>query len=151
MVSDISVQGIVKSFEQDKNILDGLSFEVLRGERVGILGRNGAGKTTLFKIMTGEIHADAGQIVIASGRRLGLISQIPVYPEQYTVEDVLKTAHERIFALEARMNELAAKMAEDSSDALMREYDEAAAGFERTSSAKGRLQREDTRGTAGIA
>jgi ATPase subunit of ABC transporter with duplicated ATPase domains len=131
MLTDISVQGLVKSFEQDKNILDGLTFDVLRGERVGILGKNGAGKTTLFRILTGEITADAGSAAASSGRRLGLISQIPVYPENYTVEDVLKTAHERIFALEAHMNELAEKMARDSSPEHMREYDRAAADFER--------------------
>ena len=130
-MSEISIQGLVKSFEQDKNILDGLSFEVNCGERVGILGKNGAGKTTLFRIITGEVHPDEGRVVITAGRRMGLISQIPVYPEGYTVEDVLKTAHERIFELEARMTELASQMTNDTSDELLREYDKAAANFER--------------------
>lgn len=128
---DISIQGLIKAFEQDKNILDDLTFDVNCGERIGILGKNGAGKTTLFRIMTGEVRADEGRIVIASGKRMGLISQIPVYPEGFTVEDVLKTAHERIFELEAKMNELAAQMSGNSSDAIMREYDKAAADFER--------------------
>ena len=66
---DISVQGLVKSFEQDKNILDGLTFEVNNGERVGILGRNGCGKTTLFRILTGELHADDGTVSIYKGKR----------------------------------------------------------------------------------
>ena len=128
---DISIQGLVKAFEQDKNILDKLSFDVNCGERIGILGKNGAGKTTLFRIMTGEVLPDEGRVVIASGKRMGLISQIPVYPEDYTVETVLKTAHERIFELEARMNELAAQMSGSDSKAIMREYDKAAADFER--------------------
>lgn len=131
MTTDISVQRVVKAFEQDKNILDGLSFDVLAGERVGLLGRNGAGKTTLFRIMTGEVHADEGEVVIAPGKRLGLISQIPVYPEGYTVEDVLRTAHSRIYELEAKMNTLAAQMSHDSSERLLKEYDRAAADFER--------------------
>lgn len=128
---DISIQGLVKAFEQDKNILDKLTFDVNCGERIGILGKNGAGKTTLFRIMTGEVHPDEGRVVIASGKRMGLISQIPVYPEDYTVETVLMTAHERIFELEARMRELASQMSSSDSKELMREYDKAAADFER--------------------
>ena len=128
---DISIQGLVKAFEQDKNILDKLSFDVNCGERIGILGKNGAGKTTLFRIMTGEVTPDEGTVVIASGKRMGLISQIPVYPEGYTVETVLKTAHERIFELEARMSELAAQMSGNDSKEIMREYDRAAADYER--------------------
>ncbi|NLH01589.1 MAG: ABC-F family ATP-binding cassette domain-containing protein [Clostridiales bacterium] len=128
---DLSIQGLVKSFEQGKNILDGLSFDVSSGERVGILGRNGAGKTTLFRILTGEILPDEGSITIAPGKRIGLISQIPVYPEGYTVEDVLKTAHLHIYELEEKMRKLAAKMAEGASEETMREYDLAAAEYER--------------------
>lgn len=130
-MTDIAVKKVVKAFEQDKNILNGLSFDVLEGERVGILGSNGAGKTTLFRIMTGELHADEGEIVIAPGKRMGLISQIPVYPQEYTVEDVLKTAHRRIYELETRMAELTGKMSGDSSDTLLKEYDKAASEYER--------------------
>ena len=89
---DIGVTGLVKSFDLEKKILDGLTFQIDTGERVGILGRNGAGKTTLFKILTGELDYDEGEVFIAPGKRLGLISQIPVYPAKYTVEDVLRTA-----------------------------------------------------------
>lgn len=128
---DLSIQGLVKSFEQGKNILDGLSFDVSSGERVGILGRNGAGKTTLFRILTCEILPDEGSITIAPGKRIGLISQIPVYPEGYTVEDVLKTAHLHIYELEEKMRKLAVKMAEGASEETMREYDLAAAEYER--------------------
>ena len=77
---DISVSSLVKSFELGKNILDGLSFTVNSGERVGILGHNGCGKTTLFRILVGEIGYDDGEVAIAPSKRLGLISQIPVYP-----------------------------------------------------------------------
>ena len=129
-MTDVSIQGIVKAFEQDKNILDGLSFDISEGERVGILGKNGAGKTTLFRILTGEVRPDDGRVSIAGGKRLGLISQIPVYPDGYTVEDVLKTAHARIFALEEQMAALSQKMAVSSDPALMREYDRAAAEYE---------------------
>ena len=89
-MTDISVSSLVKSFEHGNNILDGLSFTVNSGERVGILGHNGSGKTTLFRILVGELRYDEGDIAIPSSKRMGLISQIPVYPEGWTTEQVLK-------------------------------------------------------------
>ncbi len=128
---DLSVQGLVKSFEQGTNILDGLTFEVHNGERVGILGRNGCGKTTLFRILTGELHADEGTVSIAKGKRLGLISQIPVYPPDWTTEDVLKDAHKRLYAMQERIQELTEQMAHDDSAQVLEEYDRLSADFER--------------------
>ncbi len=89
---DISVKDLVKSFDEDGNLLDGISFDVQSGERVGLLGKNGAGKTTLFKILTGEIDYNSGTIAFAQGKKVGLISQIPVYPPEYLVSDVLRAA-----------------------------------------------------------
>ena len=88
---ELSVSGLVKEFEVGHKILDGLSFQIDSGERVGLLGPNGCGKTTLLRILTGVMDYDEGEVVIAPGRRMGLISQIPVYPAGYTVEDVLDT------------------------------------------------------------
>ena len=127
---DISVRNLKKAFEVNNNILDGLSFEVNSGERVGLLGKNGAGKTTLFKILVGELTEDEGDVVIAKGKRIGLISQIPVYPDGYTTEDVLKTAHLRLYNMQERMEKLALTMAEDTSPEILKEYDELSAKFE---------------------
>ena len=128
---DISIQNLKKSYKQGEPILDGLSFEVQAGEHVGILGRNGCGKTTLFRILSGEIDYEEGTVTVAGGKRLGLISQIPVYPAHYTTEDVLKTAHERVYRIGERLEALAARMAEDSSEDLLREYDRLSADYER--------------------
>ena len=130
-MTEISVSGLVKSFEIGNNILDGITFQVETGERVGLLGRNGAGKSTLFKILTGELDYDEGDVVIAKGRRLGLISQIPVYPVGFTVEDVLNTAFSRHQKLAEEMERLAAAMAEgDSSELTLKRYGELSAKFE---------------------
>lgn len=120
---DVSVNALVKSFELGKNILDGLSFTVNSGERVGILGHNGCGKTTLFRILTGELRPDEGEVMIAPAKRLGLISQIPVYPEGWTTEQVLKDAHRHIYQIAERMEELSLEMERDQSKALLAEYD----------------------------
>ena len=128
---DISVSSLVKSFEIGKNILDGLNFSVNSGERVGILGRNGCGKTTLFRILVGEIGYDEGEVMIAPSKRLGLISQIPVYPADWTTEDVLRDAHKRLYALSAKIDALAAQMEHDDSPALLGEYDRLSEDFRR--------------------
>ena len=76
---DISVKNLTKFFVIGENLLDGLSFDIQEGERVAILGRNGCGKTTLFKILTGEMDFDDGEVYVAPHKRIGLISQIPVF------------------------------------------------------------------------
>ena len=128
---DIGVSDLVKSFDLEKRILDGLTFQIDTGERVGLLGRNGAGKTTLFKILTGELDYDSGQVFIAPGRRVGLISQIPVYPAGYTVEQVLRTAFDRMQKLKDEMDALTRRMeGGDSDPATLRRYGELSARFE---------------------
>ena len=128
---EIQVEKLVKSFEVGSNILDGLTFQIDQGERVGLLGKNGAGKTTLFKILTGELDYDEGEVRIGQGRRMGLISQIPVYPAGYTVEDVLRTAFSRVQALAEEMESLAARMAAGENDpALLRRYGSLSERFE---------------------
>jgi ATPase subunit of ABC transporter with duplicated ATPase domains len=128
---DISAHGLVKAFEEGNNIIDGLSLEIVEGERVGLLGKNGAGKTTLFRLIAGEIESDEGEVTVAPGKKLGLISQIPVYPEGYTTEDVLRAAHEGLYAIKARMDALAERMAAGESGDVLSEYDTLANDFER--------------------
>ena len=128
---DIAVSSLVKSFDLGKNILDGLSFSINAGERVGILGHNGCGKTTLFRIIAGELPYDEGELMVAPTRRLGLISQIPVFPEGWTTEDVLKHAHRHLYGISRRMDELTEQMERDQSPALLREYDRLSEDFRR--------------------
>ena len=128
---EIQVNNLVKSFEVGKNVLDGLTFQVDQGERVGLLGRNGAGKTTLFKILTGELDYDEGTVVVGQGRRVGLISQIPVYPAGCTVEDVLRSAFARLESLAEEMRALEARMAAGESDpAILKRYGTLSERFE---------------------
>ena len=127
---DIELTGLVKEFEVGRKILDGFSLKVDEGERIGLLGKNGAGKTTIFRILTGQVDIDEGVVFIAPGKRLGLISQIPVYPEGYTVHDVLDTAFSRLHEIEREMAELAAKMDENTSSDVLSHYDKLTVAFE---------------------
>ena len=121
---DISVKDLVKSYDADENILKGISFDVQQGERVGLLGKNGAGKTTLFRILTGEIDYNSGEIAFAQGKKVGLISQIPRYPAGYTVEEVLRTAFTGLEKVRKRMQELEHRMTEHTASDILREYDD---------------------------
>ena len=127
---DISVSNLVKEFEVGHKILDGLTFQVDTGERVGLLGPNGCGKTTLLRILTGVLDYDEGDVVIAPGKRMGLISQIPVYPAGYTVEDVLATAFAPLRKMEEEMAALTEQMGEGSDPALLSRYDRLTAAYE---------------------
>ena len=127
---DIAISGLVKEFEVGKKILDGLTFQVDSGERVGLLGKNGCGKSTLLRILTGQLDWDEGEVVLAPDKRVGLISQIPVYPAGYTVEDVLDTAFRPLREMEEEMEQLAARMERGEDPALLRRYDQLTAAFE---------------------
>ena len=127
---DISVYNLTKFFVIGENLLQGLSFEVQEGERVAILGRNGCGKTTLLKILTGEMDYDDGDVFVNPHKRIGLISQIPVFPAGFTVEDVLRAAFADILAAKRKMEKLETQMAISVSDDLLREYDALVARFQ---------------------
>ena len=127
---DISLKNVKKSFG-GTDILKGVTFDVNEGERVALLGANGAGKTTLLKLLTGQLEPDEGEIFLAPRKRVGLISQIPVYPEDYTTEDVLRSAIRHLDELRDRMHRLEAAMADEATDRILREYDALGAEYER--------------------
>ena len=120
---DISVNNLTKFFVIGENLLEGLSFEIQEGERVAILGRNGCGKTTLFKILTGEMDYDDGEVYINPHKKIGLISQIPKFPYGYTVEDVLRSAYTEVMNVRKKMEALEKAMAQGATTEQLREYD----------------------------
>ena len=127
---DISVKNLTKFFTIGENILEDLSFEVQEGECLVILGRNGCGKTTLFRILTGEMDYDAGEVYVNPNKRLGLISQIPVFPDGYTVEDVLRSAFAELMSVKRKMEKLEKDMAYFASSEQLAEYDRLSNRFE---------------------
>ncbi len=127
---DISLQNVKKSFGGTA-ILQGVTFDVQAGERVALLGPNGAGKTTLLRILTGALEPDEGEVILAAGKRVGLISQIPVYPAGYTTEDVLRSAFRHLDELRGKMDALEAAMQTDASPETLARYDRLAAEYDR--------------------
>ena len=121
-MADITVQNLTKYYG-DKLILSDITFDVQAGEKIAILGANGAGKTTLLHILAGRLDYDSGIVSIGDGRTVGMIDQMPSYPENTTVEDVLKTAFKDAHIIEAQMKELEYKMTlEPENEDLLRRY-----------------------------
>ena len=120
---DIQVKNLTKFFVIGENLLDGLSFEIQEGECVAILGRNGCGKTTLFRILTGEMDYDEGEVIINPHKRIGLISQIPRFPAGYTVEQVLRSAYAGLMRTKEQMEELEQAMSKGATAEQLRQYD----------------------------
>ena len=121
-MADITVQNLTKYYG-DKLILSDITFDVQSGEKIAILGANGAGKTTLLHILAGRLEYDSGIVSIGDGRTVGMIDQMPSYPEHTTVEDVLKTAFKDAHVIEAQMKELEYKMSlEPENEDLLRRY-----------------------------
>ena len=127
---ELSVQNLTKSFEVGEILLNGLSFEIQTGECVGIMGRNGCGKTTLFRMLTGELEPDEGTIVFAPGRKIGLISQIPIFPAGWTVENVLRSAYRELFAMKKKMEALERQMTVSADRSILSEYDRLTNAYE---------------------
>ncbi len=121
---DIAVNNLTKFFVIGENLLDGLSFEIQEGECVAILGRNGCGKTTLFNILTGQMDYDEGEVYVNPNKRLGLISQIPRFPQGFTVEDVLRSAFTEILNVQKKMQVLEQQMLSGATQEQLRQYDD---------------------------
>ena len=127
---DLSVSGLNKYYGEH-HVLRDVSFAVQRGERVGMVGGNGTGKTTLFKILSGELDYDSGEIAFPAGVRVAMIEQIPKYPPEYTVEQVLRTSFAETQALADDLRALEERMAQgDAGEEVMRSYSQKTARFE---------------------
>lgn len=112
------------------HVLKGLSFEIFEGEKVGLLGKNGAGKSTLFKILAGLDSYESGSLSIPDSVKVGVLDQIPEYPDSYTVIDVLMTAFEKHMELKQQMNKLEHEMTHSFDEKMIKRYGEIQSSFE---------------------
>ncbi|WP_238883964.1 ribosomal protection-like ABC-F family protein [Clostridium sp. YIM B02551] len=114
---EIALKDLVKYYGANL-VLESVSFEVHKGERIGLVGRNGSGKSTILEIISGHEEFDGGTLSIRKGAKVGYLKQIPNYPEEYTGRDALNTAFIEINKLEIDMADLEEKMSNSSEKEL---------------------------------
>ncbi|PKR84955.1 ribosomal protection-like ABC-F family protein [Heyndrickxia camelliae] len=107
-----SIKEIGKSYGGNI-IFDNLSLEINEKECIGLVGRNGSGKTTLLKIIAGIETQDTGQVHWKKGLKTGYLAQVPDYPRDMTVEDVLKTAFQSLLDTQLKMTQLETEMGKE--------------------------------------
>ena len=90
----------------DRAIFEDVSFRLLKGEHIGLVGANGEGKSTFMNIVTGKLQPDEGKIEWAKNVRTGYLDQHTVLEKGQTIRDVLKSAFQYLFALEEKMNQI---------------------------------------------
>ena len=117
----LNATNISKSFGSNEIIKDA-NFLVNEHEKVAIVGVNGAGKTTLLKILTGEEHADSGNVILAKDAKLGYLRQINNVDSKLSIIDELYTVIEHILSMEKRMLDMQEQMQHLSGEALEELY-----------------------------
>ena len=102
----------------DRAIFQDVSFRMLAGEHIGLIGANGEGKSTFMSIITGKLMPDEGKIEWAKNVRVGYLDQHTVLEKGMTVRQVLTSAFDFLFEMEEKMNHLCDNMGEMSQDEM---------------------------------
>ena len=110
-MSILNVEHLTHGFG-DRAIFDDVSFRLLKGEHIGLVGANGEGKSTFMNIIIGKLMPDAGKIEWAKNVKVGYLDQHAELKQGMTIRDVLASAYEPLYEMERRMNEICDAMAE---------------------------------------
>ena len=116
-MSILNVENVNHGFG-DRTLMKDVSFRLLKGEHVGLIGANGEGKSTFMNIITGKLHPDEGKIEWAKNVHVGYLDQHAVLEKGMSIGDVLRSAYNHLFELEAKTIEIYTKMG-DASDEEM--------------------------------
>ncbi len=107
----------------DRAIFEDVSFKMLKGEHIGLIGANGEGKSTFMNIITGKLMPDAGKIEWSKNVHVGYLDQHTVLENGMTIREVLEGAFSGLYEMENRMNELCSRLSDDGMDEkIMTEY-----------------------------
>ncbi len=116
-MSILTVKNLSHGFG-DRAIFNNVSFRLLMGEHIGLIGANGEGKSTFMNIITHKLEPDEGTIEWSKRVRVGYLDQHTVLEKGMTIKDVLDNAFKYLFDLEAEMNDMYMKMGEVDEDEL---------------------------------
>ncbi len=122
-MSILNVEHLTHGFG-DRAIFDDVSFRLLAGEHIGLVGANGEGKSTFMNIVTGKLMPDEGKVEWAKNVRVGYLDQHSTLTKGMTIEDVLKSAFAWLFEMEEKMNTICDSLGEadpDEMDSMMEE------------------------------
>ena len=108
----------------DRAIFNNVSFRLLKGEHIGLVGANGEGKSTFMNIVTGKLMPDDGKVEWSKNVHVGYLDQHTVLESGMTIRDVLRSAFSYLFDLEAQMNEICDKMGEADEDTMIQMMEE---------------------------
>ncbi|RLE16422.1 MAG: hypothetical protein DRJ14_08600, partial [Acidobacteria bacterium] len=120
----INISRVCKSFGAAE-VLKNVTFQLDRGDRVGVVGENGTGKTTFLNIVSGILAPDDGSVAVKRGLRVGYVAQLAPAPENITVRDYVRLGDERIVELESRLKAIEDGAPHDPHelDTLLHQYD----------------------------
>ena len=116
-MSILNVENLSHGFG-DRAIFHDVSFRLLKGEHIGLIGANGEGKSTFMNIITGKLQPDEGKVEWAKNVRVGYLDQHTVLEKGTSIRETLASAFSFLFEMEAHMNEICEKMGEASPEEL---------------------------------
>ena len=116
-MSILNVEHLTHGFG-DRAIFADVSFRLLKGEHIGLIGANGEGKSTFMNIITGKLMPDEGKVEWSKNVRVGYLDQHTVLQAGMTIRDVLASAFDFLYEMEAQMNALCDKMGDCTPEEL---------------------------------
>lgn len=116
-MSILTVKNLSHGFG-DRAIFEDVSFRLLKGEHIGLIGANGEGKSTFMNIITGHLEPDEGSVIWSNRVRVGYMDQHAQLEKGMTIREVLRSAFKYLFDLEEEMNEIYGRMGEMDEDEM---------------------------------
>ncbi len=117
----LKVSNATKQFSGE-DLFTNVNLEIKNNEKVAVIGRNGCGKTTLLKAITGEEQLDSGTVSFGPGVSAGILSQKAFDDESLTVQQAFDQMYSHVLEVKEKMDELAAKLENEYSDELLKQY-----------------------------